>query len=64
VRFLLFVLHIRVTSLVAVVPPRKAKSSKMASLFLKEEKICYKMVYFILCLGSVNRQKSRRKVRI
>jgi len=31
----------------------KHKSIKMASVFLKEEKICYRMVYFILCLVSV-----------
>jgi len=48
----------RVTPLIA------AKSLKMASMFLKEEKICYKTVYFILCLGSVNCQKPRWKVRI
>jgi len=26
----------------------QAKSSKMASMFLKEEKLCYKMVYYTL----------------
>jgi len=36
----------------------------MASMFLKEEKFCYKMVYYTSCLGSVNCQKSCRKVRI
>jgi len=33
----------------------------MASMFLKEEKFCDKMVYYTSCLGSV---KSCRKVRI
>jgi len=33
--------------------------------FLKGEKICYEMVYItLLCLGSVNLQESRWKVRI
>jgi len=31
---------------------------------LKEEKICYKMECYTLCLGSVDRQKSLWKVRI
>jgi len=35
----------------------------MASMFLKEGEIYYKMVYCTLCLGSVNCQKSRCKVR-
>jgi len=30
-------------SLVAVVAPRTCKIIKMASVFLKEEKVCYKM---------------------
>jgi len=34
----------RVTSLVSVVAPRTNKMI-MASVFLKEESICYKMVY-------------------
>jgi len=34
------------TSLAVAVAPRKAKSLKMASLFLKEEKICYKLVHY------------------
>jgi len=29
---------------------------------MKEDKICYKMVYYTLCLDSVNRQKLRWKV--
>jgi len=33
----------------------QSKSLKMALVFLKEEKVCYKMVYFILCLGKANR---------
>jgi len=44
-----------VTSPVAVVMPR---TSEIIKKFLKEEKICYKMVYHILmCLGVANRQK-------
>jgi len=35
-----------VTSHVTVVAPRKGKV-----MFLKEKKMCYKMVYYILCLG-------------
>jgi len=46
------------TSLVMAVASRQSKSLKIAS------KICYKMVYYILCLGSANRQKLRWKVRI
>jgi len=42
----------------------KAKSLKIGSVFLKEEKNCYKMVYYTLYLSSVNCQKSRWKVRI
>jgi len=41
------ILHMRVTSLVAVVLPRTGKTVKNGShvaMFLKEEKICYKMV--------------------
>jgi len=34
----------------------------MAAVFLKEEKNYYKKLYNTLCLGSVNRQKSRWKV--
>jgi len=41
------ILHMRVTSLVAGLV--QAKSLELASVFLKEEKIYYKMVYFILC---------------
>jgi len=41
-----------VMSLVAVVAPRTGKSSKMASVFLKERKICYNRT---LCLDSVSR---------
>jgi len=40
-------------------------SLKMASMFsVKEKKICYKMVYYTLCLDSVNREKLHWKVRI
>jgi len=35
-----------VTSLVAVVVSRASKIIKTLKLFLKEEKICYKMVYY------------------
>jgi len=42
-------------SLVTAVAPRTVK-------FLKGEKICYKMVYYTLCIGSANRQKSCWKV--
>jgi len=38
----------RVTSLVVVVAPRTGKIIKMASIFLKDVKICYKMVYLLL----------------
>jgi len=31
-------------------------------MFLKAKKICYKMVYYTLCLGSANYQKSNWKV--
>jgi len=60
---LVAVLHMRVMSLVAVVAPRTGKIVKNG-VFLKYEKICYKMVYYILHLDSVNHQKSRCKVRI
>jgi len=54
-----------VMSLVAVAALQvQAKLLKMASVFLKEAKICYIMVYYTLCLDSVNRQKSRWKVKI
>jgi len=36
----------------------------MASVFLKEERICYKMVYYTLYFSLANRQKLRWKVRI
>jgi len=45
--------------------PRTGKIVKN-SVFLKEEKICYKMIYYTLYtlyLDSVNRQKSRCTVR-
>jgi len=45
-----------------VVAPH-AKSSKMTSMFLKEEKICYEMVH-TLHLGIADGQKFRWKVRI
>jgi len=46
----------RVTSLLAAVAPRTGIVIKnglrvMASVFLKEEKICYKMVYYTLHLS-------------
>jgi len=41
--------------IVAVVAPRTGKIVKNG---LCEELICYKMVYYALCLDSVNRQKS------
>jgi len=53
-----------VMSLVAVVTPRTDKIIKNGLSVLKEEKICYKIVYYTLCLDSVNRQKSHWKVRI
>jgi len=36
----------RPASLAAAVAPR---TGKIIRVFLKEEKICYKMIYFILC---------------
>jgi len=45
------ILPMRVKSLVVVVAPRRSKIIKNGLIFLKEETICYKMVYFILCLG-------------
>jgi len=42
----------------------QAKSLKVTSVFLKEEKICNKMVYYTLHLSLTNRQKSCCKVRI
>jgi len=61
-----------VTSLVAIVAPRTSKIVKNGlrafergeNLLQKEEKICYKIVSYTLCLDSVSRQKSRWKVRI
>jgi len=47
------------TSLVAAVAARAGKVIKK----FERRKICYKMVYYTLCLGSVNRQKLRSKVR-
>jgi len=39
------------------------RTGKIDSLdLLKEVKICYKIIRYTLCLGSVNRQKSRWKV--
>jgi len=35
-----------------------------ASIYLKEEKIFCKLIYYTLCLGSANCQKSRWKVRL
>jgi len=39
--------------------PERQIHQNMTSMFLKGEKICYKMVYYTLCL--VNCQKSRWK---
>jgi len=50
-----------VTSFVA---PRTGKIIKNRVEFLKEQRICYKMVYYTVFLGSVNRQKLSWKVRI
>jgi len=36
------------TSLAAAVAPRTGKSLKIAAVFLKEEKIFYKLVYYTL----------------
>jgi len=52
------------TSLVAAVALRIGNSLKTASMFLKVEKMLYKIVYYTLCLGAVNCQKWRWKVRI
>jgi len=41
-----------VTSLVAVVAPRTGKIIKNGPVFLKKEKICYKMVYYTLYLST------------
>jgi len=49
------ILHMTVTSLIAVVAPRASEIFKNG-LFLKEEKIC-KMVYYTLYLSEANRQK-------
>jgi len=52
------------TSLVADVAPRTGKFIKNGLMCLKEEKICYKMVYYIITpkhkvyLASANCQKS------
>jgi len=46
------------TSLVAAVAPRTGKIIRNGLSVFKEEKI-YKIVYYTLCLGSVNRQESR-----
>jgi len=43
------------TSLVATVRLVREKSLKMASEFLKEEKICYKIAYYSLCLNRVGK---------
>jgi len=53
---MLSIFHMTVTSLVATL--------KKASVFLKEEKICYKMAYYTLYLSQANRQKSCYKIRI
>jgi len=53
------------TPLAEAVAPRTSKIINIAFVFLKEEKICYKMIYCIQNgIGSVNRQKLRWKVRI
>jgi len=48
------------TSLAAVVTPRTFKIIKTGLLFLKEEKICYTMVYYTVCLSKAN-QLSHQK---
>jgi len=45
------ILHMTVTSLAAVVALRTDKTVKMVSIFLKEEKICYKLVYYVFNLS-------------
>jgi len=45
------ILHMTVTSLVAVVAPCTEKIIKSDLNVVKKKKICYKLVYFILCLG-------------
>jgi len=48
------ILHLRATSLVAVVTPRTGKIIKNeVTVFesLKEERICYKMVYYTLYIS-------------
>jgi len=54
----------KVASLVAVAASCTGKIVKNGLVFLKEEKIPYKMMYYTLYLDSVNRQKSFCKVRI
>jgi len=44
------ILHVTMTSLVAVVALRTGKIIKN-NVFLKEEKICYQMVYYTLYLS-------------
>jgi len=61
-----------VTSLAAVVAPRTGKIVKNGiDVYERRENLLQngilhfdKMVYYTLCLGSVNRQNSRCKVRI
>jgi len=43
------------SSLAAAVAPRLAEPLKIASKFLKKEKICYKMVYYTLFYTDENR---------
>jgi len=52
------------TLFVAAVAPHTGKFMKNGLSVLKEEKICYKIVYHTLCLSSANCQKSRCKDRI
>jgi len=51
-----------IMSLVAVTAPRTGKIVKNGLVHLEEKKICYKIVYYTLCLDSFNRQKLRWKV--
>jgi len=51
------------TSSVAAVVSLTSKFIKNASVCLKKKKIYYKIVYYTLCFGSVNCQKSRWKVK-
>jgi len=54
---------VKLCSFVLDVAPLTVKIIKIASISLKEEKICYKMVCYALHFGSVNCQKSNFKVK-